>query len=169
MGKPIQRLYDIADRAGIQVRPVPLPRRVEGLYIETAGTKAILLNRDLGDETCAQHCALAEELGHHFTTAGDCLPLPGADRSLIGRAEERAKRWAARSIVPLSGIIEAFSAGCRTRSEVAEHLGVTEVFLMECVGAYQRRYGKWVLLPGGFAICFDPFGVLQMQEIEEQV
>lgn len=167
MDKSIHRLYDIAQKADIFVSSARLPKRVEGLYIETTRCRAILLNQDLGDETCAQHCALAEELGHHFTSAGDCLPVAGADRSQIGRAEERAKRWAAAETVPLPAIVEAFSTGCRTRSEVAEYLGVTEVFLMECVGVYLRRYGKWVILPGGFAICFDPFGVLQMQEIDE--
>lgn len=160
------RLYDIASKADILVHSAPLPERIEGLYVETSRCRAILLNDTLGDETSAQHCALAEELGHHFTTAGDCLPVPGSDPCQIGRAEERAKRWAAREMVPLPAVIEAFSSGCRTRSEVAEHLGITEVFLMECVGAYQRRYGKWVILPEGFAICFDPFGVLKMQEIE---
>lgn len=163
----IRRLYTIAADADIPVRSVPLPERLEGLYIETACCRAILLNRELGDETRAQHCALAEELGHHFTTAGDCLIDTGGDPSAVGRAEERAKRWAAEALVPLPAVAEAFSAGCRTRSEVAEFLGVTEVFLMECVDIYQRRYGKWVILPDGFAVCFDPFGVLKMQEMGE--
>lgn len=167
MAKSIQRLYDIAEKADIIVKSAPLPKRVEGLYIETSRYRAILLNQELGDETNAQHCALAEELGHHFTTAGDCLVDTDSDPSTVGRAEERAKRWAADTLVPLHDIVEAFTNGCRSRSEVAESLGVTEVFLMECVGVYQRRYGKWVILSNGFAICFDPFGVLKMQEIED--
>mgnify|MGYP000737150680 CR=1 FL=1 len=167
MAKSIHRLHDIAEEAGIIVQSAPLPERVEGLYLETPLYRAILLNRDLGDETSAQHCALAEELGHHFTTAGDCLIDTGADPASVGRAEERAKRWAADALIPLPAIAQAFMAGCRTRSEVAEYLSVTEVFLMECVGAYHRRYGKWAVLPGGFAVCFDPFGVLKMQEMGE--
>ena len=165
MAKSIHHLYDIAERADILVKSAPLPQRVEGLYIETTRCRAILLNQHLGDETCAQHCALAEELGHHFTTAGDCLIDTGGDPASVGRAEERAKRWAANALVPLPDIADAFQSGCRTRSEVAESLDVTEAFLMECIGVYRRRYGKWVILPDGFAICFDPFGVLQMQEI----
>ena len=166
MAKSIHHLYDIADKAGILVKSVPLPEKVEGLYVETTRCRGILLNERLGDETCAQHCALAEELGHHFTTAGDCLIDTDGDPASVGRAEERAKRWAAKELVTLPDIVEAFKNGCRTRSEVAEFLDVTEVFLMECVGAYLRRYGKWVILPDGFAICFDPFGVLKMCDIE---
>lgn|GEM_PF-782204 len=167
MGKSIHDLHDIADKDGILVKSAPLPERVEGLYVETPRLKAILLNEGLGDETRAQHCALAEELGHHFTSGGDCLIDTGNDPASVGRAEERAKRWAANTLVPLQDIAAAFRNGCHNRSEVADYLGITEVFLMECVGAYQRRYGKWVILPEGLAICFDPFGVLMMQEIEE--
>jgi len=166
VAKSIHHLHDIAEQAGILVRSAPLPERVEGLYVETARTRGILLNKDLGDETCAQHCTLAEELGHHFTTGGDCLIDTGSDPASVGRAEERAKRWAADTLVPLPDIIAAFHNGCRTRSEVADSLDITEVFLMECVGTYQRRYGKWVILPDGFAICFDPFGVLKMCDVE---
>ena len=167
MAKSIHHLHDIAEQAGILVKSASLPERVEGLYVETTRLRAILLNQSLGDETCAQHCALAEELGHHFTSSGDCLIHTGSDPASVGRAEERAKRWAAEELVPLADIVDAFQNGCHNRSEVAEFLGVTEVFLMECVGVYLRRYGKWVILPGGFAICFDPFGVLQMQEMGE--
>lgn len=167
MDRSILTLHDIAEKAGILVKSAPLPKRVEGLYVETARLKGILLNEDLGDESSAQHCALAEELGHHFTTGGDCLIEPGGDPASVGRAEERAKRWAANTLVSLPDILAAFRNGCNNRSEVADYLGITEVFLMECVGTYQRRYGKWVILPGGFAICFDPFGVLMMQEIGE--
>ena len=59
-----------------------------------------------------------------------------------------------------------FSAGCRTRSEVAG-AGVTG-FSDGMRDIYQRRYGKWVILPDGFAVCFDPFGVLKMQEMGEE-
>lgn len=168
MDKSILNLHDIAEQAGILVKSASLPQRVEGLYVETTQYRAILLNEDLGDETCAQHCAMAEELGHHFTSGGDCLINTGGDPASVGRAEERAKRWAADALIPLPGIVEAFQNGCRTRSEVADYLGVTEVFLMECIGTYQRWYGKWAILPDGFAICFDPFGVLMMQETGER-
>ena len=49
-----------------------------------------------------------------------------------------------RKIVGLSGIINAYEAGCRSSYEIAEYLGVTEEYLQECIGAYREKYGTGV-------------------------
>ena len=60
-----------------------------------------------------------------------------------------------RKIVGLSGIINAYEAGCRSSYEIAEYLGVTEEYLQECIGAYREKYGTGATV-GEYYVMFEP-------------
>lgn len=83
-------------------------------------------------------CVLAEEIGHAKKTVGNILD----QRDVGNRQQElKARILAYNKLIGLRGIADAFDHGCRNRYEIADHLGVTEEFLMEALEAYRAKYG----------------------------
>lgn len=83
-------------------------------------------------------CALAEELGHHYTTYGNILDQCNTSNR---KQELRARAWAYNKQIGLLGLIRAYEHGCRNRFEIAEYLEVTEEVLEECLIFYRNKYG----------------------------
>lgn len=104
-------------------------------------------------------CVLAEELGHYHTTVGNILEL----YDIRNIKQERAARlWAYDKIIGLDGIVDAYRARCCNSSEVANHLGVTEEFLLEALETYRQKYGCHVSF-NNYVICFEPsLGVFEL-------
>lgn len=109
--------------------------------------------------TVEKGCVLAEELGHHYTTAGDILDQTSANNR---KQEYHARLWAYNKLVGLHGIISAYKSGYQNISDVAEYLKVTESFLQEVLLCYKQKYGLYVKLDN-YVIYFDPYiGVFEM-------
>lgn len=83
-------------------------------------------------------CILAEELGHHYTTAGNILDLSLAQNR---KQERHARLWAYNEMSVLYGLIRAHEYGCTERYEIAEYLEVTEEFLHDAIECYRDKYG----------------------------
>lgn len=110
----------------------------------------IYLRKDMN--TAEKTCVLAEELGHHHTSVGNILDM----NDVRNRKQERqARLWGYNKLIGLTGIINAFRAGCQSRHEVAELLDVTEEYLQECIDCYRDKYGKYVEVDN-YTICFIP-------------
>jgi len=107
--------------------------RLKGLYSDNV----IAISSRLNSST-EKACILAEELGHHYTSAGDIL-----DQTKLSnvKQEKRARSWAYERLIPLNRLIDACAAGCRNRYELAEYLEVTEEFLDEAIKRYKEKYG----------------------------
>ncbi|MDG0765417.1 ImmA/IrrE family metallo-endopeptidase [Bacillus halotolerans] len=131
-----------------------LSRRIKGLYSDGI----VWINKKLSNTE--KRVVLAEELGHHFTTAGQIL-----DQSTIQnrKQELRARNWAYKKLVPLNKIVQAHKAGIKNRYELAEFLNVTEKFLDEALKRYIEEYGLYKEV-NGLTICFQPLGVIEMFE-----
>lgn len=97
--------------------------------------------------------ALAEEIGHFFTTVGDINDKTDHD-SL--RQERIARAYAYELQVGLSGIIRAYRRVCRTYQEVAEELGVTVPFLQDALEYYKMKYGADPVEVDGYTLRFVP-------------
>ena len=83
-------------------------------------------------------CVLAEELGHHYTSVGNILNM----EDLSNRKQERqARLWGYNKLIGLTGIVNAFEAGCQSAYETAEFLEVTVEYLQECINCYRDKYG----------------------------
>lgn len=103
-------------------------------------------------------CVLAEELGHYHTTVGNILDQSVASNR---KQERRARLWAYDKMIGLSGIIKGYEAGCQSRYELAECLGVTEEFLQEAIDCYKEKYGVCVQIDD-YVIMFTPvLGVMK--------
>ena len=149
--------YDIlleeADSGGIMIKEKPLianDGRIRG--------DQILIRQDLSGRQKA--CVLAEELGHYYTTAGDIL-----DQSDVSnRKQERTARlWAYNKMITLEKLVAAKESGCRNSFEIAEHLEVTEEFLLEALECYRAKYEKG-LQKDNYLILFEPFNIYKMAE-----
>lgn len=98
-------------------------------------------------------CVLAEELGHHYTSAGNILDQSRAENI---KQELKARMWAYNKQIGLGGIIDAYKQGCRNFHEMADHLDVTEEFLKDALEAYRSKYGHYVIVDN-YTIYFEPY------------
>lgn len=121
--------------------------RIRGLYCDGA----VAINNNIDTET-ERTCVLAEELGHHHTSSGVILDLSSTANR---KQEQTARLWAYDRLIGLHGIVSGYKAGCRSRYELADYLGVTEEFLQEALLAYHAKYGTAAMY-GGYMIYFDP-------------
>lgn len=127
--------------------------RIKGLYCN--GNIALSKKLEPNEKTCV----LAEELGHHHTTTGDILDLDNAE---CRKQEYNARLWAYNRLIGLGGIISAYKAGCKNSFEIAEHLEVSEAFLLEALQVYKSRYGICTKLDN-YTIYFEPsLGVFEL-------
>lgn len=129
--------------------------RLKGLYCD--GT--IALNRDMYIES-EKTCVLAEELGHHYTTAGDILDQTDTSNR---KQERRARVWAYCKLLSLDDLIDSYKCGCTNRYEIADHLNVTEEFLIDCLAYYREKYGLYTRYKN-YVVYFDPLGILSLLE-----
>ena len=97
-------------------------------------------------------CILAEELGHHYTTAGNIM-----DQTDTGnrKQELRARLWAYNAKIGLQGIIDAYKARRTSPEEMAEFLDVTPEFLQDALECYRSKYSPYVSVDN-YVIFFEP-------------
>lgn len=146
-------LYE-ADSTGIIVKEKNIPGYGGRIY----GNRIAIHDRL---ETSAEKaCVLAEELGHYHTTVGDITDLSDSRNR---KQERQARMWGYNKLIGLTGIIQAFRAGCHSRHETAEYLGVTEQFLQECIDCYTEKYGEYTKIDN-YIIFFIP-NLAVMEEV----
>ena len=140
-------LQDEACEDGIDVIDYTFhSNRIKGLYCD--GTVAIRKDMNTAQKTCA----LAEELGHHKTSVGNILDMTSA----VNRKQERqARLHGYNRLIGLTGIINAFNAGCQNKYEIAEYLDITDEYLEECISCYRDKYGIYTTIDN-YIIYFIP-------------
>lgn len=147
-----EQLLDSADQEGLAVKEVSLSTH-DGLIRD----KCIAIRKDIPTQV-KKACVLAEELGHHYTSAGNILDQTEIENI---KQERKARMWAYNKQIGLSGILSAYQYGCRNLHEMAEHLDVTETFLKDALDAYLLKYGKYTVVDN-YMIFFEPLGVVDM-------
>lgn len=91
-----EEMYALAEQEGIEVRFMGLQPFYEGLYIRQPGNPpTIVLDRNIPTERKFR-AVFAEELGHHFTTAGEWVLAASShnDRFRHTQVERLALQWA---------------------------------------------------------------------------
>lgn len=124
-----------------------------------------LINNDvigLSNKLCnniERACVLAEELGHYNTNAGNIL-----DQNIVNnrKQEHIARMWSYNKLIGLRGIINSYNAGCRTKYEMAEYLGVTIEFLEEAIKKYTDKYGICTELDNYIIYFIPTLGVMEL-------
>lgn len=147
-----EQLLTAADRNDLVVKEHPLTDH-DGLL----KGKRIAIRKDI--ETQAEKsCVLAEELGHHYTTAGDILDQTDV---MNQKQEYRARLYGYNLKIGLTGLIRAYEAGCRNLYEMADFLDATEEYLKEAIQCYRSKYGVCTAVDN-YVIYFEPFAVMRM-------
>lgn len=141
-----EELLKEADSIGLIVKEKPLQSGDGRIF-----KNRIAVRRNIPTQK-EKSCVLAEELGHHYTTAGNIL-----DQSSISnrRQENIARTWAYNKMIGLTGIIRSYEHGCRSKHEISEYLGVTEEFLDNAIERYRQKYGEFVPIEN-YVIRFEP-------------
>lgn len=125
---------------------------LKGLYVDGC----IAINKNM--TKIEKGCVLAEEIGHHLTTAGDILDQKNTSNR---KQEHRARAKAYDMMIGLEGIVKAYKAGCRNVYEAALYLNVTEDFLTCATEYYRRKYGI-LAKKDDYIIYFEPsLGVMK--------
>jgi Zn-dependent peptidase ImmA (M78 family) len=123
-------LLRVAYDEGIRVDYWDFEPPLEGIYIAIPDLPPIIgISNRLFECSPRFRCVLAEELGHHFTTAGDALPkrfFSYRDRLSVSKAEYRALKWAAECLIPRNKLERALRSGCTEVWSLAEWFGVTD-------------------------------------------
>lgn len=108
-------LISLACNEGIKVEYWDFEPPLEGVYWKHPELPPIIgLSKALFGNRKHFRTVLAEELGHHFTTAGNyvwevCFHY--SDRVNASRAEYRARKWAARYVMPRDKLVNALRRG----------------------------------------------------------
>lgn len=110
----------------------------------------ILIRKDMTE--AQKTCVLAEELGHHYTTTGSIIEQKTVDDC---KQEQKARLWAYNKLIGLTGIIQAYKAGCRNHHEMAEFLNIDEIFLSDALNRYKSKYGEFTTIDN-YIIYFEP-------------
>lgn len=147
-----EQLMNEALQNKLEVYEEKMSSRLKGLYADNI----IWINKHLPTRV-EKACVLAEELGHHYTTAGDILDQNNIENC---KQELKARAWAYERLVPLSKIIQAHYLHITNRYELADFLNVTEEFLEYALDRYKDKYGLFLKLDN-FTIYFDPLYVLE--------
>lgn len=126
---------------------------LKGLYFDGN----IALERKMSQTE--KSCVLAEELGHYYTTSGNILDQTDVSNR---KQEYRARLYGFNLKIGLMGLIRAFEHGCRSASDIAEYLDVTEEYLKEAVDCYRSKYGVYATVDN-YVVYFTPaLGVLKI-------
>lgn len=150
-----EQLLTVADQNDLTVKEHPLADH-DGLL----KGKRIAIRKDI--ETQAEKsCVLAEELGHHYTTAGNILD----QTDVMNRKQEyRARLYGYNLKIGLAGLIRAYEARCRNLYEMAEFLDATEEYLTEAIQCYRSKYGTCTAIDN-YVIYFEPFAIMRITSI----
>ena len=137
-----------AEMKGIRVKEVNMYPKLKGLY----KNNKILINLKATTDI-EKKCILSEEIGHHETSYGNILD----DNEIVNRKQEvKARRWAYEHTVKINNIIAAYEYGANSTFEIAQYLETTEIFLIDAIENYKKRYGNFLELENHF-IYFVPY------------
>lgn len=123
-------LFALAEREGVSVWWWDFDPPVLGLYWAPRGVAPLIaIDYSLEHSQALLRTVLAEELGHHFTTAHNAVCRTYCnyrERIFVNKAEYQALKWAAEHLIPADQLAQAVGRGPLERWELAEYFDVTE-------------------------------------------
>lgn len=125
----MEGMLTIAERERIKVDYFAFHEPLKGIYyVEQNMPPVIGLDHSLHDDIPLLRSVMAEELGHHFTSVGNCIPKEFYNytaRQHIDKTEYKALRWAANYLISDDALLDAFRDGLDGISTLAEYFMVT--------------------------------------------
>jgi len=125
----MEGMLTIAEKEHIKIDYFAFHEPLKGIYyVEQNMPPVIGLSHSLHDDIPLLRSVMAEELGHHFTSVGNCIPKEFYNytaRQHIDKAEYKALRWAANYLISDDDLLDAFRDGLDGISTLAEYFMVT--------------------------------------------
>ena len=129
----LSELHQIAEQQNIPVYHFPLSKVGSVSVMDAAGQCCIGLDLPHRRTRNELRVRLAHELGHCVTGSFYNRYSPADIRKLH---ENRADKFAVRTLIPEAALHEAVSEGCTEPWELADRFGVDEAFLKKAVCLY---------------------------------
>ena len=125
----LPELYHCAQTNRIPVVRYPMPH-CGSMSIQTESGCVIGMDESVCDRGKEELTHLGHELGHCLTGSFYNVYSPF---DLRRRHENRADKWAVRTLIPAQALDEAVAEGVCSLWELAEHFSVTEEFMRKAV------------------------------------
>ncbi len=128
-------------------------QRIKGMYVDGNIALSNKLNNNID-----RFCVLSEEVGHHMTSSGNIIDYKKTESI---KQERKARAWAYDKSIALKGIVEAYEQHCSNLCEMADYLGVPELYLNDALSYYREKFGICTKYKE-YTIYFEPnLGVLK--------
>ena len=127
---PTHFLFQLAEYEGIAIEWREM-HHVQGIYIHAPGAykPVIALSNTLHTQERKLRCALAHELGHHFTTSGHYIIAANSTSSIYATKHENlATKWAVNLMIDTYIFLECLKDGM-DKQELADYFYVLPEFI----------------------------------------
>lgn len=128
------QMFVLAEKSGINVLYWNFTKPYEAVYLAFQEHPPVIgLCRSLLNSRAHLRSVFAEELGHHFTSAGINALKPHfhyADKLLYSRDEHKAMRWAVNYLIPNEAIKEAIKKGITEIWQLKDYFCVDEEIVL---------------------------------------
>lgn len=125
----MDNMLDLAIKSGIEVNYHCFRYPIQGVYFVGQYMPPVIgLHYELKHDSCLLRSVMAEELGHHYTTVGECIPRKFynySNRLIISKVEYKALCWGANYLIKNDDLQFAKKEGLQTVSEFAEYFNIT--------------------------------------------
>ena len=129
----ISNLYDLAKQQNIEVLSYGMPENGSMSLMLDDGRCFIGMDESVRDGGAQERVHLSHELGHCITGSFYNIYAAVDHRQ---RHENRANKWAIRTMIPVDALDDAIARGCTEVWELAEYFQVTEEFVRKAVCYY---------------------------------
>ena len=130
----LNKLYSIAGKENISIFNAKMKNKA--IICKIDDDYYIGLNYCNIDNSVQEKELLAEELGHYYCNA---LYNIYSDKETVRKKECRAQKWAFKTLIPSSTLIQLKENGCKYSYEIAERLGVSEELLNVAYNYYKEN------------------------------
>jgi hypothetical protein len=128
-------LYDYVEEQGIDIDWFSLSRAKSLSMPLPNGGYGIAIDPWKMETVAEEKCCIAHEAGHCMTGS---FYNQYATCDLVARHENRADKWAIRTLVPKDRLEKAAKDGYLNLWELSEQFGVTEDFMKKAVCLYKN-------------------------------
>lgn len=130
----LNKLYSIADKENICLFNAKMKNKA--IICKVNDNYYIGLNYLNMGNSVQEKEVLAEELGHYYCNA---LYNIHSDKETISKKEYRAKKWAFKTLIPASTLLQLKEKGYKYSYEIADELGVSEELLETAYNYYKEN------------------------------
>jgi len=140
----------------IQLNYSKLNDEILGCYYSIDGLDLIVVNESIMSDAKLLNCVIAEELGHYYTTHGNCAPYScnsSNDKISHSRVEFRALKWAVNFLIPTKDLLRYISVDFNVNKfDLSDYFDVTESFIMSKFYYLSLNKSQYQLDSGRFLI-----------------